>query len=336
MSSIDQHGRPSSGSFERVRPAAPSSVIAWSALVVLFARSAAAECHRTSPCVDAEPLWQSPSAVRFTLVSATEALGSGQVGLGASFTYRLRPAVLTVPAPNREGRDVNLISHAMAWSLGARFGIGNRLELTALAAGLSQQGAGIKGVTSQSAPAITSPALQDPRIGFGYAFKPPLPQVGLKIRFEAKLPLGNAEALAGESSFVASPSFVVSARQGGLFATTELGARLRRPSDFFGLRVGSQALVAVGVGYELAGPRLSFSVEQYLLPSLIDSGKLRYLPAEWLLSSRWAPRFFGNFSVGAGLGGGLPLPSGDDGGHAGFGAPRFRALSYVRFTPPRD
>jgi hypothetical protein len=249
--------------------------------------------------------------------------------------FRLRPAVVTVPAPNREGRDVNLISHAMTWSLGARVGIGNRLELTALAAGLSQRGAGIKGVTSQSAPAIDSPVLLDPRIGFGYSLAPPLRQIGAKIRFEAKLPLGNAEALAGESSFVASPSFVISSRAGGAFVSLELGARLRRPSELFGLRVGSQALVALGVGYEFARPRLAFALEPYLLPSLIDSGRRRYLPAEWLFSTRFAPRFLGNLALGAGFGGALPL-WGDDDGHGGFGAPRFRALAYVRLAPSSD
>jgi hypothetical protein len=281
-------------------------------------------------------MWQTPSAVRFTVVSDAGALSSGKLALGTSLTFRLRPAVLTVPAPNEAGRDVNLVSHALTWSLSARWGIGNRLELTALAAGLSQQGAGIKGVTSQSAPSIASPVAQDPRIGFGYSLVPPLPQLGLKLRFEAQLPLGNSTALAGESSAVASPSLAVSTRVGGAFAGLELGARLRTPSEFFGLRIGSQALIAAGTGYELAGPRLAFALEGYVLPSLVDSGRYRYLPAEWLLSSRWAPRFSGPLAFGVGVGGALPLPGADDGGHGAFGTPRFRALAYVRLTPPSD
>lgn len=312
-------------------------MIASSALGLLLTRGAFAECRApSSPCVDAEPLWQSPSAVRFTGVSDAGALPAGELALGASFMFRLRPAVLTVPAPNEDGRDVNLISHALGWSLGARWGIGNRMELTALAAGLSQRGAGIKGVTSQSAPAIDSPALQDPRVGFGYALRPPVPSVGIKLRFEAKLPLGNAEAFAGDSSFVASPGLALSAQHGGLFGGFELGARLRRPTTFFGLRVGSQALIALGAGYELAGPRLSFALEGYVLPSLIDSGSHGHLPAEWLLSARWAPRFFGNVSVGLGGGGALPLPSRVDDGHVAFGVPSLRALAYVRLTPRGD
>ena len=318
-----------------MRRAALFSVIASSALSVAGARPAFADCGaRTSPCVDAEPFWQSAAASRLNAVSDTGALATGQVALGTSFMYRLRPAVLNVPAPNQNGRDVNLIKDALSWSLAARVGIGSRLELTALAAGLSQRGAGIKGVTSQSAPAIDSPSLQDPRIGFGYSLNLPTPGLGIKIRFETKLPLGDAEAFAGERSLVASPSIALSGKRGGVFGGVELGARLRRPSDLFGLRVGSQGVLAAGGGYELAGPGLSFALELYLLPSLIDSGSYRYWPAEWLLSTRFAPRLFGNVSLGVGGGGGLPLSARAGGALLGFGLPSFRGLLFLRLTPP--
>jgi hypothetical protein len=318
-----------------VRRAALLSLIAGSGLG--FARPALAECGTpTIDCVDAEPMWQSPAAVRLSLVSDTGPLTSGKVALGTSLTFRRRPAALNVPAPNQDGRDVSLIEDALGWSLAARVGVGNRMELTAVAAGLSQHGAGIKGVTSQSAPAIDSPALQDPRIGFGYALNTATPRWGAKIRFEAKLPLGNALVLAGDPSFVANPSFALSSNLGGFFGGLELGARLRKPSSFFGLRVGSQALIAAGVGYALAGPRLGFAVELYLLPSLIDSGSHPYLPAEWLFTTRYAPRFFGNFSVGAGIGTGLPLSGSVGGASLGFGVPSYRVLGFARLTPTSD
>jgi hypothetical protein len=318
-----------------VRRAALFSVIVSSALSLAGTRSASADCGaRTSPCVEAEPFWQSPAALRLNAVSDTGALAAGKLALGTSFTYRLRPAVLNVPAPNHNGRDVNLIKDALSFSLAARVGVGNRLELTALAAGLSQRGAGIKGVTSQSAPAIDSPTLQDPRVGFGYSLTTPTPRFGLKIRFETKLPLGNAEAFAGERSFVASPSIALSSKLGNLFGGVELGARLRRPSELFGLRVGSQALLAAGGGYELPRPGLSLALELYVLPSLIDSGSYRYWPAEWLLSTRFAPRLFGNVSVGLGGGGGLPVGSGAGAARLGFGLPSFRGLLFLRLSPP--
>ena len=303
---------------------------------MLLAREALAECRPTAPCVDAEPMWQSPSAVRLNVVSDTQALPAYKLGLGLAFTLRFRPAVLNVPSPNEGGRDVNLISHAEAAALTARFGIGNGLELTALAAGLSQQGAGIKGVTSQSAPAIDSPVLQDPRIGFGYALKTGSQSWGAKIRFEAKLPLGNAEVFAGESGFVASPSVAFSGGRGGLYGGLEVGARLRNPSDFFGLRLGSQASIAAGVGYEVSALALAFALELYVLPSLIDTGRYGYLPAECLYTTRFAPDLFGDFSLGAGAGTGLPLSERVGGANLSFGLASFRGFFYVRYAPRSD
>ena len=320
-----------------MRRAALLSLIASSAVSLTALRPAFADCGTTrSPCVDAEPLWQSPAAVRLTTVSDTAAPAPGKLALGSSLTFRLRPAVLNVPAPNEEGRDVNLVEAALGLTLAARVGIGDRLELTALAAGLSQRGAGIKGVTSQSAPGIASPTLEDPRLGFGYSWPTRTHRFGAKLRFEAKLPLGNANAFAGERSFVASPSLALSTNLGHLFGGLELGARLRRPSDLFGLRVGSQALLAAGGGYELAGPRLSFALELYVLPSLIDSGSYGYVPAEWLASTRLAPRLFGKVSLGLAAGGGLPLSTGIGAARLGFGLPSFRGLLFVRLTPDGD
>ncbi|HYQ14253.1 MAG TPA: hypothetical protein VEQ58_00790 [Polyangiaceae bacterium] len=300
-------------------------------------RSASAACSRSSPCIDAEPLWLTPSAGRLTLVSDTAPLPLGKLGGSITATLRFRPVVLNVPAPNRNGRDVNVLSHATDLALAGRLGIGNRLELTlVLPAGLYQGGSGIKGVTAQSADAITHTTLHDPRLGFAYALPWSRPALSAKLRFEAKLPLGNAEALSGEQSAVASPSFALSSRFGGFFAGAELGARLRRPSPFFGVRVGSQAAIACGVGYELPNPRLALSLELYLLPSLIDSGVARYLPAEWLGSARWTPRHSSGFSIGFGAGSGLPL-SGDSGGSSfGVGVPSYRALLFARYAPRDD
>jgi hypothetical protein len=299
-------------------------------------------------------MWLSASAGRLLLTSDTSAAPAGKLGVGLTLLHRVHPAVLTVPSPNQYGRDVNVLKHASDVTLGGRLGIGNRLELTLLLpAGLYQRGAGIKGVTDQSAPGIAQTTVHDPRVGFGYSFVPPSRAIGAKLRFEAKLPLGNREALSGEPSVVASPSVALSASRGGFFAGAErdgslaadphseergrtpqpraqLGARLRRPTSLFGVRVGSQASISLGAGYELAGPRLALAGELYLLPSLIDSGAARYLPSEWLVSVRWAPRRLAPISLGLGGGGGLPL-SGEAGGSSlAFGVPSFRGLVFVR------
>src|SRR6185369_7709215 len=118
-----------------------------------------------------------------------------------------------------------------------------------------------KGVTDQSAPEIARSSLHDPRVGFGFSLPSRTPAISAKLRFEAQLPLGNSEALSGEPSAVASPSLALASKLGGFFAGLELGARLRRPTELFGVRVGSQALLAAGVGYEIIRLRLSLSAE---------------------------------------------------------------------------
>ena len=297
-----------------------------------LAAPARASCD-TAPCVDAEPLWLAPAASRFALVSDTATLPPGQLAASATFGFRLHPAVLTVPAPSRDGRDVNLLTYAVDLALGARWGLGERLELTAVApVGLYQRGAGIKGITDQNAPELPAQSLHDPRLGFGYAFDTGSPRWGAKLRFEAKLPLGNADALSGEDAPVASPSFALTGKLAHLTAGLELGARLRRPVEFYGSRVGSQGLLAIGVAYGLQRPRLAFTLEQYLLPSLVAAARSRYFPAEWLASARLAPDSWHGLSVGLGAGGGLPLSETPTGHSLAVGVPAFRALLFARYA----
>lgn len=298
-----------------------------------LAATARADCAApNAPCVDAEPLWQSSSAQRLLSIADAEAVPKGVAALGLSTGFRYRPAVLTVPSPNQTGRDINLVRSSLDAEVAARFGLWERWELTGcLPAGLDQRGAGIKGGTSQQAPPIPRAALHDARLGFGVVL-PTTPRFTAKVRFEAKLPVGSAESLAGERSVVASPSFALASRGGGFFWGAELAARLRRPSELFGLRLGSQALVAVGTGYELPRPRLSFAGEMYLASSLIPSGVTRYLAAEWLASARLAPRQSA-WSFGVAGGSGLPL-SGS--GSFAFGVPALRLLAFVRYVPAAE
>lgn len=310
----------------------------WFSLLVGVAATclgspARADCAApNAPCVDAEPLWQSSSARRLLIVADAPTLPRGAVALGLSTGFRYRPAVLTVPSPNQTGRDINLVRSSLDAEIAARFGLWRRWELTAsLPAGLDQRGAGIKGATAQQAPPIARAALHDGRIGFGVELPAP-PRLLAKVRFEAKLPLGSSESLAGERSAVASPSVALSSRGGGFFWGAELGARLRRPSELFGLRLGSQAVLAVGAGYALPRPQLSFAVETYLAGSLIPSGVTRFMAAEWLSSARFAPQH-SPWSLGLGGGSGLPV-SGS--GSFAFGVPALRLLAFVRYVPESE
>lgn len=308
-------------------------IVAVCAGATLPPRAAHAACDQP-PCVDAEPMWLPPAATRFTLISDATAPDAGQLAASLTFALRWRPAALTVPAPSQDGRDVNLLAYAVDAALGARLGLGQRLELTMVApVGLYQRGSGIKGITDQRAEELPAQSLHDPRLSFGYAFDTGSARFGAKLRFEAKVPLGNADGLAGEASPVASPSVVFNARLGHLTAGLELGARLRRPVDFYGSYIGSQALVAAALDYSLTRPRLSFTFEEYLLPSLVRRGASRYFPAEWLLSTRLAPEAWRGLSVGLAGGGGFPFSSTPTGQALALGVPAFRGLVFVRFAP---
>jgi hypothetical protein len=286
--------------------------------------------------VDAEPLWASPASRRFVTLSDAPVTPELRLGASANAWFRWRPAVLHAPAPNSEGRDVNVVAHATDVSLGFRFGLGSSMELTlVLPAGLYQRGAGIKGVTYQSAPPIAAQGLHDPRFGYGFVLPELAPWLRARLRFEVEIPIGSEEALMSEPSAVGSPSLALSAQAGGWFGAAELGARLRKPSEFYGSRVGSQAFVALGVGYELERPRLALSVEAYALPSLIAAGTTSHLPAEWLGSLHFTPSGWGFLTFGAGGGTGLPFSSDGQTSFSAFGIPAFRVLAFARVTPSR-
>jgi hypothetical protein len=331
MLHIDQQGVLPLLALRRLRRAALKSLIVVSAL--LASRGASAACTQVAPCVDAEPLWLTPAARRFAFVSDPGPAPFASLSGSASIGFRWQPALVTVPAPSREGREVNVLRHATDATLGLRAGTGRGLELTlVLPAGLYQRGAGIKGVTHQSAPAIAQQSLRDPRIGFGFALPTLARRLASKLRFELKLPLGNSDALAGEAGPVATPSLALSARTHGFVAGAELGARLRRPALLYGSRIGSQALLALGLGYELNGPPLSFAVEAYALPSLIRPSTTRYLPAEWLASVSLRP--WPRWAFGLAGGSGLALSSNAGSSAFGFGVPAFRGLLFARFATP--
>lgn len=262
------------------------------------------------------------------LVSDTSVPRPGAFAGSALLGFRLKPVVLIAPAPSAAGREINLISHATDLSLGARLGIGEGMEVTlALPAGLYQRGAGIKGVTHQSAPAISTQSLHDPRVGFAVAAID-RPQAGLKLRLELKLPFGDSETLAGEAGPALGSTLAAAWRPGRFFFGAELGARLRSPTDFFGRRIGTQLVSAIAAGYALPRPRLAFTLEGYLAESLASREGAPDRVAEWLASTRFTPRALPRLSVG--LSGGTGLSLSDNG--SGVGTPDLRLLAFARWS----
>jgi hypothetical protein len=308
------------------------------AAVALWSGGASADCEGGAPCVDAEPLWLTPSARHFTLVSDTTTPAFGKLGGAATIGFRYKPVVLDAPAPNAAGREINLIRHTTDLTAGLRVGIGSRMELTlALPAGLYQRGAGIKGVTHQSAPPISEQSLHDPRLGFGYALPYRPAGISSKLRLELKLPLGDEDALMGDQSFVVSPTLPLSYRfLKRWFFGGEIGARMRRPVDFFGRRVGTQLFASLGVGYELPRPQLSFAAEVYSLRTLVAPVERQDVAAEWQASVNYSHTPRGALSVGLSGGTGIPALRSDGEWQSGIGTPLFRALVFARWVPASD
>ena len=305
--------------------------------VVLGAsNSLAAECTSSlAPCVDAEPLWLPAGGGPFQTLPNTQATPAGEMAVELGVMLRLRPALLLAPAPNREGREVKAVGFAADGSLGWSLGLGGRWELSgAMPLGLYQSGAGIKGVTYQQAPPVARAAVRDPRFGLGYALLNGAGELGAKARLELKVPLGDPDALASEATPVLCPTVALALRRTGWLLGAELGARLRGSSTVFGSRIGSQGFIALGIGYELAPPRVSFALEAYALPSLVAPGDTLYLPAEWLGSVSYSPASEPELSFGIGAGTGLPISRNDAGeSFAAFGVPALRGFAFAQFAP---
>jgi hypothetical protein len=247
---------------------------------------------------------------------------------------------------------VRVVGFALDASLYAAFGVLRDVELNLVAPlRLYQDGAGVGGASSQTAPEITHSALRDPRIGLAYSLDDTLHAAGLGLRLalDASVPLGNEQVFAGERSFVAVPSVTFAFRHSLLRSSASFGLRLRRAVDFGGVRLGNQAFIALGAGVELLAPELLFvAVEAFGSPALASNradtagplvSEVRLFPAEWLASVRSS---FGtaNWSLALGAGTGIPLssetrrsPNGPSTSHfLGVTTPDFRSLLVLRYA----
>jgi hypothetical protein len=174
----------------------------------------------------------------------------------------------------------------------------------------------------------------------------------MKARLELTLPLGAKDRFAGARGFALAPSVAGSYQTGRLVLGAELGARLRQPVPFAGVRIGSQIFAALGVGLEiLERERLSLLLESWVLPSLGNQQPaagnrhavhVSLIPAEWLASVRSRPLREMPWVIQLGFGTGLPLSTetrvNDNGGDSsdyflGVTSPEVRAVLIARYAP---
>jgi len=312
-----------------------------------------AESEPFSPCFDANSLWLPAGRATFASMPDTQVLSPGQLGFGTAAELLHQPVMLRVASPDRDGRDIQVVDHALDVSYFLAFGIARNFEASALASlRVAQSGAGVGGIDSQAAPALARNAVRDPRLGVAYSLGDALGarDFGLRVALDASLPLGNRDPFASERSFVVMPNATFGYRKGALQLRAELGVRLRREVDFGGVRVGNQAFFALGVAARLFPGWLTVSAEAFGLPALSDSrgsaasprvSSARLFPAEWLAGVHSSFGTSGPWTVSLSAGSGIPLssetrdsPSGPQTSHfLGLTSADFRALLVVRFAP---
>jgi OOP family OmpA-OmpF porin len=327
----------------------------WLAAIVLSSshEARATSCEAgplATTCINDDNLWPHAGPARFVSIGSTETVARGHVGFGLVTSYLSRPITLRLPSPGPAGSTAyaidNQVNGTFLWALG----ITQRLELdVALPVTFGQGGTGLGPLTSSSA-ALQDTAIRDMRFGVMYALVPrdagdpraPTAKVwSLAARFEVSAPTGDEDQFAGERAAVFVPSLAADFRRGRWFAGLEVGARVRPTAEILGTRVGTQGIVAFGVGADILKREvLSAVLEARALPTFssqatIDATPQGYvtsptgaalIPAEWMLSARTAPLASSDLALQ--LGGGGPLTTSTP-----ITTPRFRFALSVRYAP---
>ncbi len=280
---------------------------------------AQADCDNPTvvDCIGSDQLWLAPTLDRFFTVPRVAQTKTPGIDFAATFGYQRRPVVLSAPAPDPAGREVELVRDNVDLTLGIAAVVTRRVT-----AGLSapfilfQTGAGRDAVSTQGSTSIATHAARDPRISGQWQFLD-AKTFDAAARMMLQLPLGDGRQLAGEGSIVFAPSVDAELTLGPIAIGGSLGARLRRRRYLGSTVVGNQLRIALGVSAALMEEdRLRVGVETYALPSLTAQPESRLpdgaqradsqLPAEWLASLRVQPSADGPALLTA-AGGALPL-----------------------------
>jgi hypothetical protein len=326
---------------------------ASTALVSLAAPARADSCRPSpvlSTCINSDTLWMHAGAAHFVAVGDTETVAEGRMGFGLAADYLSRPIVLHVPSPGAGGSDQYAINDQVNGTFLWAYGVTSRLEVDlAVPITFGQGGTGLTPITASTS-RLQDTAVRDVRFGAAYRLVPreATREWALTGRMEISVPTGDRDQFAGDRAAVIVPSLAGDWRRGRWLVGAEVGLRIRPVDSLLGANVGTQAVVAAGVGYDVLKRRnlLGVMLEARTLPtfatqqtpsSTAGSGGLTLqdtssvlAPSEWMLSVRSAPLKSGDFAVQ--LGGGGPIPTGD----GDITVPRFRFYLGVRYAPGAD
>ncbi|HEU4532542.1 MAG TPA: hypothetical protein VFS00_00445, partial [Polyangiaceae bacterium] len=270
--------------------------LAIACLSALAARPArGADCSPNdglSSCVDVDNLWPRAGTAHFASVGATSITPAAQVAFGLLASFQSRPLVFDLPSPDPGGTEAIAVDSQLNAHFLWAVGLGKGLELTAVApVTLYQDGTGPEVLRSAAPAPPPRTAFRDLRLGLNAALVRRAPALGarglgLVARAEVALPIGDEAVYAGGVGPAFAPALTADYRIGRFLFAAEVGARVRKASSIGGARVGSQAVAAVGVGFDVL-PRelLSTHLEAFTLPSLerqyepardADGGPVRY------------------------------------------------------------
>lgn len=304
-----------------------------------------------STCIDADTLWPRPGPGYFGFVGGTDTTAAGQAGFGVVTTYAARPLILMAPTTQPTGTEVAAVDDLWDATFLFSLGLTDRIELdAALPITLGRNGTGVSALTSQTPASLPRATMRDVRFGATFALAPrarefPGNAFGVATRFEIALPTGDETSFAGDRSLVGIPSVAADYRQGVFMVGGELGARLRETAELVGSRVGSQVVVALGIGAQLRdADKLSLHLEAMALPTLVGQDELgldletgkrvasgtrpALVPAEWQASLRSAELMDGDLSASLGFGTSFALT-----GDSGITSPSVRVMFSVRYAP---
>ncbi len=333
---------------------AARAVLALALVAVSSADARASDPCQASPlvstCVSSDTLWPHAGPQLFATVGGVETVAQGTFGFGLVADYISRPIVLTVPGAGGGTPEYavdNQVNGTFLWAVG----ITRRLQLdVALPVTFGQDGSGAGPVTGSSTPLHTT-AMRDLRFGLALQLVPRTGVdadrlFGLTARVDVSAPTGDRDQFAGEATAVFAPSLAADLQRGRWFAGLEVGARIRPATQLQAVQgdtVGSQATIALGVGYDLLRREklLAVMAEARSLPTFATQSDLAstpggtvetangtvLAPSEWMLSVRSAPLATDDFSIT--VGGGGPIGSGQE----AFTSPRFRFFLGVRYAP---
>lgn len=317
-----------------------SRAVAFAAAITSFllASTLRAACDDDSAlhsCIHADELWPHPGPGAFLAVGGGELTEAGAMSFGLFTSYSYRPIRLRVPTSG-EPIDVDVVKDLVTLGFAYSFGLTEDWELGAvLPLTVHQSGSGIAPYASSRFEALTSMALRDPRLGIAYALvsreRSSNGGIAAAARLDATIPVGNQDAFASESGPVFVPSMTADFRFGRWLVGAEAGIRARTSSRFVTARMGTQALVALGIGAELWGEALRVGIQGFALPVLVSqpSGKA-LVPAEWMAELRTVPASGSSWAIALGGGSTLPLSG------SPITAPSLRVVLSIRYALSSD